>query len=404
MVSRCAEKVARRYKAALRARYAEHMGELGDLLAKFRDVAAKFSRHEAGARAAQKTYEQIAKWTYAQPVEEVKALRDSIPHMGDGSPDAVWTTLSRGEYIGVQNAALAFIFATLQQMVLSPKTRKTIEAGAKFWTKKRRLVPNDKYSMEEASAKRVDLYLDMVADIAKYERVFAAVVKEGKAHISEGEGATKLKAGHFVMVNTGGFPSEVMVEKATLVEEAGHRLAKIGLQSVCYGEVLLSNKILSKSAVAAFYLPSKDEMFVRADADASKDTIRIICHELAHRFEHKFMKYRDRVGDLYETIRGHSTPTKPKIGDRLPFGAGSFTITEVTRGGIAAIDEQGAMYSFTHQKYKQLYEMMTPNAYRFVTHYAQTGGPGENFAEMVSFYAMGKLPAVQVELLTPLLE
>ena len=39
----------------------------------------------------------------------------------------------------------------------------------------------------------------------------------------------------------------------------------------------------------------------------------------------------------------------------------------------------------------------------FVTHYAKKGGPGENFAEMVSFYALGKLPQAQLDLLLPIL-
>ena len=45
----------------------------------------------------------------------------------------------------------------------------------------------------------------------------------------------------------------------------------------------------------------------------------------------------------------------------------------------------------------------TGTGLNFITAYAKSGGPGENFAEMVSFYALGKLPKEQVELLLPLL-
>ena len=38
------------------------------------------------------------------------------------------------------------------------------------------------------------------------------------------------------------------------------------------------------------------------------------------------------------------------------------------------------------------------------TPYAEKGGPNENFAEMVAYYALGKLPPGLVELLEPILQ
>jgi hypothetical protein len=141
-------------------------------------------------------------------------------------------------------------------------------------------------------------------------------------------------------------------------------------------------------------------MFIRADADVSRDTVRIICHELAHRFEHKFMKDRWRIEELYNTIKGHGQIPKPKKGDKLQVKDKTVFITDVERNKVQMMNEAGTQYWIPLQVYR---DMMTPSGYHFVTGYAEKGGPGENFAEMVSFMAIGKLPKEQVELLRPLL-
>jgi hypothetical protein len=45
----------------------------------------------------------------------------------------------------------------------------------------------------------------------------------------------------------------------------------------------------------------------------------------------------------------------------------------------------------------------SPDFKGFITSYAEKGGPSENFAEMVAFYALGKLPKGLVDLLEPIL-
>lgn len=378
---------------------ADHIGDLSELLLKYREKVSTFGRHEKNARSITQTYDAILKLFSKTPfpVAEIRDLRNTIPMGGDGSPDSISTALIQ-EYAGVQNAARLFCWASLQQVVLSPKVRKSIEAATKFWGKTPRLPKGG--TVEKTLELRVRLYLDCIEDFQKYDKLFAIVVKDGKAHATEGEGATKHKAGPFTLVNTGGFAPDVMTAKAKLCEEVAHRMTSIGLGVVCYGEVLISNKLTAKAAVAAFYLPTKDEMFVRADAAASTDTVRIVCHELAHRFEHKFMKHRDRVQDLYSTLKGHGSVPKPKKGDTISPKGKTHVITDVKGNLVELLNDDGLQYWIPFDVYKG---MMTPHGYHFVTAYAESGGPGENFAEMVSFMALGKLPKEQVELLRPLL-
>lgn len=400
MSSESAQRIVARYIEAVHVVRADHIGDLNDLLATYREKVAKFSRHEASARSIVEKYAKIDKlqWATPMPVPEMKAIRDTIPMGGEGSPDSIVTVLIQ-EYTGVQTAARLFCWAALQQVVLSPKVRKAIEAAAKFWSKTPRLPKAG--TVEATLAKRTSLYIECIDDFQKYDKLFAIVVREGKAHITEGEGATKLKAGPFTLVNTGGFPAEVMTEKAKLCEEVAKRMSSIGLDKVCYGEVLISNKLTTKAAVAAFYIPSKDEMFVRADGEVSTETVRFICHELAHRFEHKFMRERGRVKELYDTLKGHKVAPKPKKGVQFKDGDRTFVIMEVSADAIVISSGPGKMGVVSPAEY---YKMVTPGGYQFVTGYAEKGGPGENFAEMVSFYAMGKLPKEQLELLKPLLE
>lgn len=374
--------------------------ELDTLLAQYRQKVEAFSKYDAEARSIVEKYAQIEKlkWVNPMPVSEMKAIRDSIPMGGNGSPDSI-TTILLQQYVGVQSAARFFCFAALQQVTLSPKIQKSIESAVKSWSKVPKLPKGG--TVEATLAKRTVLYVECIDTFQKYDKLFALVVKEGKAHVSEGEGSTKLKAGPFTLVNAGGFPTDVMEEKVKVCEDAADRMRSIGLGEVCYGEILVSNRLTSNKSVAAFYVPSKDEMFIRADAEASRDTVRVICHELAHRFEFKFMRERSKVEELYNTLKGQGKVPKPRKGVIFQKGNGkTVEITDVKSSIGVEILDGGTQYWINLQMYK---DMATPRGYHFVTDYAKINGT-ENFAEMVSYYAMKRLPDEQVELLKPLLK
>ena len=131
-----------------------------------------------------------------------------------------------------------------------------------------------------------------------------------------------------------------------------------------------------------------------------KNTVRVFCHELAHRFQFKFMRERGRVEELYNTLAGHGKVPKPRKGKTFQKGNGkTVEITDV-KGAAVEIRDGDVQFWITLKMYT---DMATPRGYHFVTDYAKTN-EHENFAEMVSYYAIGNLPDEQVELLKPLLK
>jgi hypothetical protein len=72
---------------------------------------------------------------------------------------------------------------------------------------------------------------------------------------------------------------------------------------------------------------------------------------------------------------------------------------------LKPVEESKYTYKMPVQQFNELTGKgaVANDPMEFITAYAKRGGPAENFAEMVSFYAVGKLPKEQVELLEPLL-
>jgi len=336
----------------------------------------------------------------------------------------------------VKDCAKDLCWAILQQTVLPPKIRKSIEAIAKFYARTPRLDPRGS-TYEESLAKRVALYLDFLEDFRKHEKVFEAAISQGKQHSGEGEGATRVKAGPFTLVNSGGFGSEQMQNIAKLVEEAAQKMAGIGLGKVNYGDIILSNRI-ERPNWAAFYVVAKDEMFIRADSKMNMDTVRVLCHELTHRLEHKFLQgKKHEISKLYATINTHSSfmseTELPAFGATVPYQDKLWKVVErdVRRRTVKVSPanplqcfvcaEKGRAEHEPDEEHKfpiaRMETIVMPAAtffklngveqkvdpLDFITAYAKKGGPGENFAEMVSFMALGKLPQAQVDLLLPIL-
>lgn len=441
-------RIALAARVVTRFKQADAVGDPKELLREFNE---RFSRWEAELPLAQKLqagYEALFAVTKNPPsatdapamrewVEKQKELRAEVPIAGPGSYGPLTPFI--GHHWGmIRRIAADLCLAILQQLALPPKTRKGIEAAAKVWSKDRRWKAKARYGSDEYAAEVTAKFLDDVQVLRKYQALFTSALREGKLHSDEGEGATKLKAGSFTLVNTGGFSQEDMARVAKLVEESEERLRRIGLGQVCYGDILVTNRIQAQANVQAFYLPSKDEMFIRADAKVSMDGVQMVTHELTHRYVNKFMPSSLKSGmhRIYMTIEGQPVSV-PKIGEEITHKGKTLrvkdydfrrqTVTmespddektcalcakpvgEHVTGPDGLPDPhhpviQKYVYKMPVEAYNRAAGKDEPEgALKFVTPYAKSGGPEENFCEMVAFYCLGKLPPAQVELLTPLL-
>ena len=145
-------------------------------------------------------------------------------------------------------------------------------------------------------------------------------------------------------------------------------------------------------------------MFVRADVSKTKDSVHTVCHELAHRLQHKFLS--GKQGDieaLYEAIKAGRTVVSPsdlpKVGRDVTVNGKEWTVNKVApRSKKITLYEKGKGTLFGARMEVSLDWWMVnvekaSDYVGFVSGYAEKGGPDENFAEMVAFYAEGKLPA-----------
>jgi len=326
-------------------------------------------------------------------------------------------------FLYLREHAQPLFLAILQQLSLPANLTKKVQAASKYWTKSRLNAPRrDKRPW--ASAFRGIEYPDAYLAQMSVWREHMALARECLAKgVPHGEGTkSKVQAGPFTLVNTGSFSDEVMENVKQAVLKSANALTKIGLGKVCYGDILVSKQIKSRSNVLAFYLINSDEMFVRADAKATHDIVQTICHELAHRLEHKFMGSPNRdINSLYNTIARSDAQVVavsgwPEIGRRITYKKLDLIVTKVDKVGNKITFEQPHEPGLTKRRvYSAPLEWWvenidvggkierSPDFKGFITPYAKKGGPGENFAEMVAYYALGELPAPLVALLKPVL-
>jgi hypothetical protein len=205
-----------------------------------------------------------------------------------------------------------------------------------------------------------------------------------------------------------------MDEVADLTQKAGALIKSSGLGKVCYGNILVTNSLM-KNSVLAFYVWEEDEVLIRANFKSDRDTLRTIIHELGHRYQHQFMKGRDaEVKAFYNQMEGEEdhrikdklNDLKPKVGDTIEVKGVTWETTHVLptagRSGIkyfVSMQMKGEPYvkgkmdleSWLSYKGIKLRNPDDQTLRGFVTEYAKKGGPVENFAEMFSFYCLGKL-------------
>ncbi len=297
----------------------------------------------------------------------------------------------------------------LEQYELPPAIRKKVERCSRFYAKTRVNSPDRKTALA-AFEKMLAAYREHIA-IAKEALSRSAKREEGGATTGP------LKAGPFQVVNTGGFDDATMEECARVVEKAAQLLQSKGLGKVCYGEVLISKTIGRNSNVLAFYVLNEDQLFVRANLKGKDhDAVRHVLHELGHRLQHKFLQHKESdIAVLWATLKRKQTlneidqrkqmgDVKPKPGDTIEERGKTYVVDGVgyRRGPVVNFhlqDDPKSKAYLSLEAYAKLKGLLPPKKTTdFVTDYAATS-PGENFAEMVSFYCLDKLPPEQVEML-----
>lgn len=341
-------------------------------------------------------------------------VRESVPGLAEALKvaheafGALTYLIPKFAYPGSQ-----LFLSIIQTYALPASLRKKIEMASRTYMKTTRLRwPNAEGLSGEIA--RIEAYLKYLALYESHLNYAKEAIAKGKGHTEEGAEATKVRVGSFTLVNTGGFSAEVMGNVAEAMKKAEALLKSSGFGIVCYGDVQVTNTI-SKGNVLAFYLPSKDELFIRANLKPTSDSIHIILHELGHRFEAK--KLSSRAGDLrrlYSLINGQEytrkkemRAKKPPIGDKLVDKGKTYEVAgyDVGRNGLMVVLKQEgdpriqakvSLEGYLSRKGEGGARNVdeTPDFKGFVTEYAKKT-PSENFAEMFAYYCMGRLPVLQ---------
>lgn len=313
-------------------------------------------------------------------------------------------------YVAMEQPGLKLFLAILQTYTLPPALRKKIEIAARHYHKSTR-VPRRSYGAA-GYLRDIDIYERFEDTIGGHLAYAEKAVEVGKEHAETGA-VTKLRVGSFTLINTGGFSEEVTETIAGLLKKAEALLRSSGFESVCYGNVPITNKV-GRDGIAAFYVIQEDALFVRADAPSDHDTLRTILHELGHRYDFKNLPAQE-VRRLYHLLEGQEdthlqdrklpamgeeiiTESKKKktifevVGYRPAPGGGMYILLGLKgEPGVVGRTTLEAWHTF---KPAQRDPDTTPNYKGFVTNYAKKD-EHENFAEMFSFYCLGRLPVLQ---------
>lgn len=267
---------------------------------------------------------------------------------------------------------------------------------------------------------------------------------------------TAVEAGGFRVVNGGNFDEAQIYMPLRAIERAGRAYREAGLGEVCYGQITLIYPSSGRPERTAYYMGYLDELFVCIDTDDTEDALTVtLCHELGHRYHRrKIGPESSALVQLYEDLAAREAeivandPTFPAVGSQhLRLEAGDkrlyAVVTDSSRaedsityvyGGVKAREVSGDLVRQVERQYGRLTKKrkeelrwvdiqpvmgtepitQTFLTWRtetlkqkprsddasydtFVTWYAQAAGFGENFAEMMSFYVLGRLPPKLVE-------
>lgn len=372
-------------------------------------------REVQGKNGVHNRYDFLREFNTSDPKNQ--KILDYLKHRDDFA-----TKVKISSYIFQRVQADLLFLGILQQYDLSPRTRKAIEAAAKYHAKSRKRPKEDD---------ALQSYIKMMAELRGHLAAAKDAVNQGR-HRSEpvtGPEAGPLKAGPFTLVNTGGFDDKTMGEVKSVVEKSAQLLQAKGLHRVLYGDILVSRTI-ARQNILAFYLVGKDEMFVRANLRGKQhDAIRTICHELGHRLQFMFLKSKEHeIKSIYRTLSGKAMTGKrerleqalkehPVLpGDKYVEKGETWEVTGTDFDGRKLVVKmmRAIQDPATGKEFKQTArislegylankgQLNYEGASGFVTAYAAKD-PDENFAEMIAFWCQDKLPEDQVEMLKQIL-
>ena len=387
----------------------------------FRHEITKFCIYEEQAEKDLRVLGEILDAFKAGKTEVIPDLQRRLDATAQGRKQALYDIKYGYWFQKGKQAAWPLFLAILQQYVLPPQLRKSIENASRFWSKTRmKARSKSPYGSYDELADNLRTYVKVCQELRKQVSSAMAAIVKGKLHSDpEVAAVTRFPAGPFTAINTGGFDDKVMAAAVDVCKKAATAFSGSGLSKVCYGDVLISKTVNNKRTVAAFYIPGNDEMFIRANTPDNWDTIQIVCHELAHRLHYKFLKSKDfEIRRLYsqmsaERFTARETGQYPSPGETTRYKGKTIVVREVSpwKGTIKLKEEapkpgeENVVYTVSIDGWYQLKGLSPadiPDFKGFVTKYARTN-PDENFAEMVSFYVLGKLPKTQVPLLEEIL-
>jgi hypothetical protein len=324
--------------------------------------------------------------------------------------DAYRQLVSADHYL---SAGHKLFLSLIQTYTLPPAIRKKVEIASRMYLKPIKFVFKGNTRGERALA-YITAYMKLESTLRAQVEVARMAVAQGKAHSEEGADSTRIKAGPFMVVNTGGFSEKVMAEVVDIVLKASAHLHSKGFSKICYGDIQVTNTI-HKASFAAFYMVAKDEMFIRANLKGKHDVLRYVIHEFGHRLDHKFLQGKQiEINTMYKVLKDQEDFQRqdqlkaPPEGEIISVKGVEYKVlrTEYSSHGRRvrlSLVEAPALTSYVSlEGYLQLQgrldrDLDTPDYKGFVTDYAKTKS-GENFAEMFSFYCLNKLPAAQVPL------
>lgn len=356
--------------------------------------------------------------------EKLKPIGDDLMKT-NRERHAIMYELRSGNWFhyGRSAGAHTLFWALLQQYMMAPSLRKAIEGASRFWSKTRVLAPRIKSRLGtyDAEEEYLTAYLKLLADVQKQAMNAEAAIAKGQLHSDpEVAAKTKIHVGSFDLVNTGGFDDKTMQRVVEVVGKAEKAMTEHGLGKVCYGDILVSQTIRSKKTIAAFYMLSSDEMFIRANTPDEWDTVKTVCHELGHRLQTKFLHGKTAaIRTIYTKLLSEQSTARwdppkgyPKPGDTGEYKGHQVVLRKIDLhrqkiefAEVKPMGEAASVYTAPVGlwfKLKGIDPHMIEDYKGFVTKYASTD-PDENFAEMVAYYVTNRLPKPQIPLLEAVL-
>ena len=243
---------------------------------------------------------------------------------------------------------------------------------------------------------------DTVKWYAKNEKSFKLLEKavkqwSPKAEATEDTTKSAFKVGPFIVHNSFGGLGEDLKGPIKAIEDAiqaVHEMSAVpGFNKVLYGNVYLVEQLRS-ARTAAWYNIDDDEVYIRTDVKASRDTLHFIIHELAHRYWHKFMtrEMQQKFATRHSVCRyspKDQLPSLPAVGDPIGFPVHGYKtppkVIQILHGNLHL---EGGGYITMDQWIKFQQKMRTVNC--FPTPYASTA-VDEHFCEVMGLKAAGKL-------------